>query len=65
MARQPARYEQITDGLHRIIKSGDFTADNALPTESELQGRYQASRNTVREAAKLLVHQHLLETMLG
>jgi GntR family transcriptional regulator len=65
MVRVSARYEQIADDLRRRIESGELTADIALPTEGELQEKYQASRNTVREAIKILVHQHLLETRAG
>lgn len=65
MTQQPPRYQQIADDIHRRIESGGFSADTALPTESELQATYQASRNTVREAVKLLVQRHLLETRAG
>ena len=40
----------------------EFAADTPLPTESGLQREYQASRNTIREAIKLLVQQHLVQT---
>jgi GntR family transcriptional regulator len=59
------RYQQIADNLRRRIESHAFTADVPLPTEGELQTEYEASRNTVREAVKLLVQQHLLETRAG
>lgn len=64
MAQKPARYEQIADDLRRRIGTNEF-AGSALPTENELQQAYEASRNTVREAIKLLVQQHLLETRAG
>ena len=64
MARS-ARYLQIADDLRRRIESGEFAADTPLPTETGLQQEYQASRNTIREAIKLLVQQHLLETKAG
>ena len=60
-----AKYIQIADDLRRRIESHEFAADVPLPTETSLQGEYQASRNTVREAVKLLVQQHLLETRAG
>jgi GntR family transcriptional regulator len=62
---QSPRYMQIADDLRRRIESREFAADTPLPTEGGLQKEYQASRNTVREAVKLLVQQHLLETRAG
>lgn len=59
------RYQQIADNLRRRIESREFTTDIPLPTEADLQGQYEASRNTVREAIKLLTQQHLLETRAG
>lgn len=64
MARSP-RYLQIADDLRRRIESREFAADMRFPTETCLQQEYQASRNTVREAIKLLVQQHLLEARAG
>ncbi len=64
MAVSP-RYQQIADDLRRRIEAGEFTVNTPLPTEKDLQKRYRASRNTVRDAIKLLVQQHLLETRPG
>jgi GntR family transcriptional regulator len=61
MAQLP-RYQEISDDLRRRIESREFRTDVPLPPEAELQNHYQASRNTVREAVKLLVEQHLLQT---
>lgn len=62
---QSPRYLQIADDLRRRIESTEFAAGTPLPTESGLQREYQASRNTIREAVKLLVQQHLVETRAG
>jgi GntR family transcriptional regulator len=64
MAATP-RYEQIADDLRRRIESHEFERGSALPTEAELQRHYEASRNTVRDAIKLLVQHHLLEPKPG
>ena len=64
MAKSPM-YLQIADDLRRRIESHEFAADVPLPAEGSLQREYQASGNTVREAVKLLVQQHLLETRPG
>jgi GntR family transcriptional regulator len=62
---QSPRYLQIADDLRRRIESPEFAAGTALPAEGSLQREYQASRNTIREAVKLLVQQHLVETRAG
>lgn len=64
MAATP-RYQQIADDLRRRIESREFEPGSTLPRENDLQAHYEASRNTVREAIKLLVQQHLLETRAG
>lgn len=65
MAQQPTRYQQIADDLRRRIESGEFAADRPIPTEGALGTEYNASRNTVRDAVKLLVQLHLVETRPG
>jgi GntR family transcriptional regulator len=62
MAQQLPRYQEIADELRQQIESGALKRDSQLPTEVELQKKFGASRNTVREAVKLLVLQRLLET---
>jgi GntR family transcriptional regulator len=59
------RYQQIAEDLRRRIESHEFTPTSPLPTEGQLQEQYEASRNTVREAVRLLVAQGRLETRLG
>lgn len=60
-----SRYQQIADDLRRRIQSQEFGPGASLPSEVELQRQYTASRNTVREAVKLLLEQRLLETRSG
>jgi len=64
MARQPM-YQQIADDLRRQIETGDLAQGSQLPTELELGGTYQASRNTIRDAIKQLIAQNLVETRPG
>jgi GntR family transcriptional regulator len=59
---QPARYQAIAEELRQQIESGVLPRESQLPTEVELQERFGASRNTVREAIRLLVLERLLET---
>ena len=62
---QPARYIQIADDLRQQIESGELARESQIPTEVELQKKYNASRNTVRDAVKLLALEGLLETRGG
>jgi GntR family transcriptional regulator len=62
MARQQPRYQEIANDLRRQIESGELPRESQLPTEVELQKRFSASRNTVRDAVTVLVREHLLET---
>ena len=58
-------YRQIADDLERRIRAGEWAPDARLPTELELRERYDASRNTVRDAVKRLMSRGLIETRLG
>jgi GntR family transcriptional regulator len=62
MAQQQPRYQEIADDLRRQIESGILPRETQLPTEVELQKKFSASRNTVRDAVKVLVVERLLET---
>jgi GntR family transcriptional regulator len=58
-------YRQIAEDLRKKIESGDIDHDTQLPTELELREQYDASRNTVRDAIKLLITRGLVETRPG
>jgi GntR family transcriptional regulator len=62
---QAPRYQQVADALRRRIRSTEFAPDKPLPTEAELQEQYAVSRNTIREAVRLLLQQRLLEIRPG
>jgi GntR family transcriptional regulator len=64
MAAEP-RYRDIAEDLRRKIACGDVTRGGRIPTEIELMDTYNASRNTVRDAVKLLIARHLVETRPG
>jgi GntR family transcriptional regulator len=59
------RYRQIAEELRARIESGEIRPGNQLPTELELRNHYKASRNTVRDAVKLLATQGLVVTRRG
>jgi GntR family transcriptional regulator len=59
-------WRQIAEDLRQKIESGELGADGqALPTELELRDRYNASRNTIRDAIKWLVTRNLVYTRSG
>lgn len=64
MAQQPM-YRQIADVIRRQIESGELPRGGRLPTEIELCKRYNASRNTIRDAIKRLISLRLVETRPG
>jgi GntR family transcriptional regulator len=58
-------YRQIADDLRRQIEEGSLAPGQQLRTELELRERYDASRNTVRDAVKWLITRGLVETRPG
>jgi GntR family transcriptional regulator len=58
-------YRQIAEDLRAQIESGKLRPGQQLETEIELRERYGASRNTVRDAIKLLTSLSLVETKPG
>jgi GntR family transcriptional regulator len=58
-------YRQIAEDLRHQIESGELRPGEQLKTEIELRDRYNASRNTIRDAIKLLVTRGLIETRPG
>jgi GntR family transcriptional regulator len=58
-------YRQIAEDLRRQIEDGELAPGGQLRTELELRERYNASRNTVRDAIKLLITRGLVETRPG
>jgi GntR family transcriptional regulator len=57
-------YREIADRLRQQIESGEFDSGK-LPTEQDLQQRYGASRNTIRDAIRQLTTLGLVETKPG
>jgi GntR family transcriptional regulator len=58
-------YRQIAEDLRAQIEAGELRPGQQLRTEIELRDRYGASRNTVRDAVKLLTSLGLVETRPG
>jgi GntR family transcriptional regulator len=59
------KYRVIANDLRSKIESGDLERGSQLPTEGELQKKYEASRNTVRDAMKWLINLGLVQTRPG
>jgi GntR family transcriptional regulator len=59
------RYRQIANDLQLKIDAGRWAPGERLPTELELSDQYNASRNTIRDAVKLLTTRGKVETRLG
>ena len=58
-------YRQIAEDLREQIESGSLRSGQQLPTEIELRERYEASRNTIRDAIRWLTIRGLTETRPG
>jgi GntR family transcriptional regulator len=58
-------YRTIAEDLRRQIETGELRPGQQLRTEIELRDHYNASRNTIRDAIKLLVTRGLVETRPG
>ena len=60
-----AKYIQVANILRSDIEEGVYRPGALLPTEIQLAGRYQVSRQTVHQALSLLVGEGLIERRQG
>ncbi len=58
-------YRTIAEDLRLQIETGELRPGQQLRTEIELRDHYGASRNTIRDAIKLLITRGLVETRPG
>lgn len=58
-------YGRLAEFLRKQILSGVLKPNDRLPTEPELSDAYQVSRNTAREALRVLASQGLVTTRRG
>jgi DNA-binding GntR family transcriptional regulator len=63
--RKSTRYRDIAQRLQKEIRLGRTDIGDLLPTETELMARYSASRQTVREALRILMDQGLIVRRAG
>ena len=59
------RYQQVAEELRREIETGKIGYGTPLPSEVELREQYDTSRNTIRDAVKLLITQGHVESRKG
>ena len=64
MNKQP-KYRQVADVLRREIDNGTYAPGSRLPSENDLQQRFDASRNTIRSGLSLLVSEGLISSSQG
>ncbi len=58
-------YEQIKDGLRRLILSGIIRQDEKLPSVRELAGQLAINPNTIQKAYRELEQQGFIYTVSG
>jgi GntR family transcriptional regulator len=63
--RKMTRYRDIAAKLQKDIRLGRTDVGSLLPTETELMARHSASRQTVREALRILMDQGLIVRRAG
>jgi len=63
--RKPSRYRDIAAKLQKEIRLGHTEVGKLLPTETELMAQHAASRQTVREALRILMDQGLIVRRAG
>src|SRR5205809_7894116 len=63
--RKSSRYRDIATQLQKEIRLGTTPVGELLPTETELMARFGASRQTVREALRIITEQGLIVRRAG
>lgn len=63
--RIPKASELVADAIRGQIASGEVVGGNALPNETELMREFEVSRQTVREALRVLETEGLIEVQRG
>jgi DNA-binding GntR family transcriptional regulator len=63
--RKSSRYRDIAAELQKQIRLDAYPIGKLLPTETELMARFAASRQTVREALRIITEQGLIVRRAG
>ncbi|HTE45207.1 MAG TPA: winged helix-turn-helix domain-containing protein, partial [Gemmatimonadaceae bacterium] len=64
-AEKRSRYHTVADALSEAIQNGVYPVGSMLPTEAKLCGQFGFSRQTIREATRLLVQLGILSRHHG
>ncbi|MHC5373929.1 GntR family transcriptional regulator [Enterococcus sp. LJL120] len=65
MKRNRVLYLEIADELREAIYAGVYPLNSMLPTETELEKKYQVSKITIRKAIELLAADEYVEKKSG
>ena len=63
--RQVRAFESVIQQMEAVILQGSFSVGDRLPSERELQGLMDVSRNTLRESLRVLEQKGLVEIRKG
>src|ERR1700730_3524771 len=63
--KKSSRYRDIAARLQKEIRLGTYPVGKLLPTETELMARFSASRQTVREALRIITEPGLIVRRAG
>lgn len=65
MKKQARTYESLAESIEGMIEAGDLKGGDRLPPERKLAETYHVSRNTVREAIRILAEKKILVSRIG
>ena len=58
-------YTKIADAIMQYIRENDLKNGDKIPSERELAQEFNTSRNSVREALRVLERDHIIEVKMG
>lgn len=65
MSKSKKTYELLAENIEGMIEAGDLKGGDRLPPERKLSETFNVSRNTVREAIRILSEKKLLVSRIG
>lgn len=65
LAEQNHEYEKVIDYIRNQIEAGNLTINSKLPTERTIAEELSISRNSTREALRILEHMGILKSIHG
>ncbi len=58
-------YIKIVDAIHSYIRANDLQPGDRLPSERDMAEVFQTSRNSLREAIRVLENRGMIEVRTG